>query len=949
MNDISDNNSMPALWRTSLLAGGNAPYLEALYDSYLQDPASIAPCWRAYFDGLAQVNGAHDVSHALIRDAFRQQALQRARPAVAAAGANIEHERKQVRVLQLINAYRFRGHQQAAFNPLETETRADVPDLRLEHHDLSAADLDTSFDTGSLVGPKQATLRVILDILTRTYTGHIGVEYMYITDTAEKRWLQQRLESGRGYPEYAPEVKRRLLNRITAAEGLERYLHTKYVGQKRFSLEGGESLIPLLDGLVQRAGAGGLKELVIGMAHRGRLNVLVNLLGKLPKDLFQEFEGKMERRGDGSGDVKYHMGFSTDIDTPGGPVHVALAFNPSHLEIVGPVVEGSVRARQDRLRDRDGSAVMAISIHGDAAFAAQGVVMETLNMSQSRGYSTKGTVHIIINNQIGFTTSHQRDARSSQYCTDVAKMVDAPIFHVNADDPEAAQFISEIALDYRMAFRKDVVIDLVCYRRHGHSEADEPAATQPTMYRRIREKPSTRVLYAQRLLEQGVIEPTAAEAMLETFNKIMDAGDCVAPNRVIPGTSHYSHGADWRPYLARACTEAIDTGMPITTLRDLSLRLNRLPEGFELHPTVQTIIDNRRKMAAGALPIDWGYAETLAYASLLHQNYAVRLSGQDSGRGTFFHRHAVLYNQKDGEAYVPLRHLAEPQANFLVINSLLSEAAVLAFEYGYATTEPRTLTIWEAQFGDFANNAQVVIDQFISAGEQKWERLCGLVLFLPHGYEGQGPEHSSARIERYLQLCAQENMWVCIPTTPAQIFHLLRRQMLRACRKPMIVFTPKSLLRHRLATSTLEDLAQGQYQTIIPEIDALDDSRVTRVILCSGKVYYDLLDQRRKDQRQDVAILRMEQLYPFPKNLLKQALARYTQVRHYVWCQEEPKNQGAWYTSQHHVLKILGELGWRHGLEYAGRPLSAAPAVGYPALHVQQLRDLVGAALGLSS
>ena len=949
MDDISDNKSMPALWRTSLLAGGNAPYLEALYESYLQDPASIDPSWRAYFDGLARVNGAHEVSHVLVRDAFRQQALQRARPAVAVAGANIEQERKQVRVLQLINAYRFRGHQKAAFNPLETETRAEVSELHLEHHGLSIADLDTTFDTGSLVGAKQATLRVILEVLTRTYTGHIGVEYMYITDTAEKRWLQQRLESGRGYPEYAPDVKRRLLSRITAAEGLERYLHTKYVGQKRFSLEGGESLIPLLDGLIQRAGAGGLKEMVIGMAHRGRLNVLVNLLGKLPKDLFQEFEGKMERRGDGSGDVKYHMGFSTDIGTPGGPVHVALAFNPSHLEIVGPVVEGSVRARQDRLRDRDGDAVMAISLHGDAAFAAQGVVMETLNMSQSRGYSTKGTVHIVINNQIGFTTSYQQDARSSQYCTDVAKMVDAPIFHVNADDPEAVQFISEIALDYRMAFRKDVVIDLVCYRRHGHSEADEPAATQPMMYRRIREKPSTRALYAQRLLEQGVIEPTTAEAMLETFNKAMDAGDCMAPNMVAPGASPYAHGADWRPYLARACTEAMDTGVPIATLRDLSSRLGRLPEGFELHPTVQTIIDNRRKMAAGALPIDWGYAETLAYATLLHQNYAVRLSGQDSGRGTFFHRHAVLYNQKDGEAYVPLRNLAEQQASFLVINSLLSEAAVLAFEYGYATTEPRTLTIWEAQFGDFANNAQVVIDQFISAGEQKWERLCGLVLFLPHGYEGQGPEHSSARIERYLQLCAQENMWVCIPTTPAQMFHLLRRQMLRACRKPMIVFTPKSLLRHRLATSTLEDLARGQYQTIIPEIDALDDSRVTRVILCSGKVYYDLLDQRRKDQRQDVAILRMEQLYPFPKNLLKQELMRYAKVQHYVWCQEEPKNQGAWYTSQHHVLKILGELGWQQGLEYAGRPLSASPAVGYPALHVQQLRDLVGAALGLPS
>jgi 2-oxoglutarate dehydrogenase E1 component len=948
MDELSDNDNkgMAAQWRSSLLAGGNAPYLEELYERYLRDPASVETGWRAYFDGLPRVNGAQDVSHSLILDSFRQQALHAPRAPMVAGSGNVELALKQVRVLQLINAYRFRGHQRAAVDPLEPEKTTSVPDLNLDHHGLSAADLDSVFDTGSLVGPKKATLREILDILTRTYSSHLGAEYMYITDTAEKRWLQQRLEGPRGYPQYPPETKRRLLHRVTAAEGLERYLHAKYVGQKRFSLEGGESLIPLLDGLVQRAGSHGLKELVIGMAHRGRLNVLVNILGKLPKELFQEFEGKAEQRGDGSGDVKYHMGFSTDIQTGGGPVHVALAFNPSHLEIVGPVVEGSVRARQERLNDSEGGQVMAISIHGDAAFAGQGVVMETLNMSQSRGYSTKGTVHIVINNQIGFTTSYQQDARSSLYCTDVAKMVDAPIFHVNGDDPEAVQFVSEIALDYRMAFRKDVVIDLVCYRRHGHSEADEPSVTQPQMYRAIREKPTTRTLYARLLVEQGVIDAQGVDAMLADFNQAMDAGESVAPDLIPRDQVHYAHASDWRPYLARDCTAAIDTGVPAETLRDLSQRLQQLPEGFDPHPAVKTILTNRSKMAAGALPIDWGYAEIMAYASLIHQGYGVRLSGQDSGRGTFFHRHAVLVNQKDGESYIPLRHLAPDQANFLVINSLLSEEAVLAFEYGYATTEPRTLTLWEAQFGDFANGAQVVIDQFISAGEQKWERLCGLVLLLPHGYEGQGPEHSSARIERYLQLCAEQNMWVCMPTTPAQIFHLLRRQMLRACRKPMIVFAPKSLLRHRLATSSLEEMTQGQYQTILPEIDPLDDNQVTRVVLCSGKVYYDLLEQRRQEGRSDVAILRMEQLYPFPKDLLKQELKRYPNVQTYVWCQDEPKNQGAWYTSQHHVHAILSDLGWQGRLAYAGRPLSAAPAVGYPWLHIKQLRELIATALG---
>ncbi|HEX9626222.1 MAG TPA: 2-oxoglutarate dehydrogenase E1 component [Acidiferrobacterales bacterium] len=939
MDERHKPSSLEVLWSTSPLAGGNAAYLEALYERYLENPAGIDPAWRRYFETLPRVNGHDlDTSHAAVRDSFRR--LARAPLAAPVAAGQLE---KQVKVLQLINAYRFRGHQRAQFDPLEPTESEEIPDLTLRHHGLSEADFDTVFETGSLVGPRRASLREIVAVLEQTYCSAIGAEYMYITDTAEKRWIQQRLEGARGRPDYSPEVRRRLLNRITAAEGLERYFHTKYVGQKRFSLEGGESLIPMLDEIVQRSGTHGVKELVIGMAHRGRLNVLVNIVGKTPADLFLEFEGRMKPGTDGSGDVKYHQGFSSDIQTPGGPVHVALAFNPSHLEIVGPVVEGSVRARQDRRGDHDGGEVVPVLLHGDAAFAGQGVVMETFNMSQSRGYATRGTVHIVINNRIGFTTSQHQDARSTLYCTDVAKMVNAPIFHVDGDDPEAVLFVTQVALDYRMAFRKDVVIDLVCYRRHGHSEADEPAVTQPVMYRKIRQKPTTRELYAKRLTDDGVVTAEQAEAELAAYTRALDAGDTVAPSLVRDDSSYYPYRADWRPYLARACNVDIDTRVPLERLRDLASGLQRLPEGFELHPNVAKILDNRRKMAAGALPLDWGCAETLAYATLVTDGYDVRLSGQDSGRGTFFHRHAILHNQKDGAPYIPLRQLAPDQADFLAINSLLSEEAVLAFEYGYATTDPKVLVIWEAQFGDFANNAQVVIDQFISAGEQKWNRLCGLTLFLPHGYEGQGPEHSSARPERYLQLCAEYNMQVCVPTTPAQIFHLLRRQMLLTCRKPLVVMTPKSLLRHRQAVSSLEDLTDGGYHTILPEVDPLDDAAVKRVVLCSGKVYYDLIDKRRADKRDDVAILRMEQLYPFPEEALAAGLKRYPNAQSYVWCQEEPKNQGAWYASQHHVRSVIGR---DTPLDYAGRPASAAPAVGYVPVHVEQQRRLVAEALG---
>ncbi|MDA8420888.1 MAG: 2-oxoglutarate dehydrogenase E1 component [Pseudomonadota bacterium] len=945
MDDSHENPGFRDWLMTSALASANAPYLEELYDAFLRGSESVDPVWRQFFENLPRINGAEvDMPHAAIREHFRGptrgQPLAPALPAAPVLPA--DYREKQVRVLQLINAYRFRGHQCARLDPLEMTPMPDVPELYPAHHGLTEADMETEFDTGSLVGPGKARLRDILDVLQRTYCRAVGAEYMYITDTAEKRWIQHRLESAQGAVTFSGEVRQRLFDRVTAAEGLEHFLHTKYVGQKRFSLEGAESLIPLLDGLVQRGGGHGIREIVIGMAHRGRLNVLVNIMGKTPAELFEEFEGRAHGNVDRSGDVKYHLGFSSNISTPAGPVHLALAFNPSHLEIVDPVVEGSVRARQDRRNDHDGTQVVPILIHGDAAFSGQGVVMETFNMSQSRSFTTRGTVHIVVNNQIGFTTSARRDARSTWYSTDVAKMVGAPIFHVNGDDPEAVLFVGQIALDYRMTFRKDVVIDIVCYRRHGHSEADEPSVTQPLMYRKIREMPSTRALYARRLVDEGFMGPDLPQQSAESYRVALESGARVTLDFIPDEEARYPYASNWKPFIGQGCQSGADTGVAMQMLRDLSSRLGKIPDGFELHPNVMKIYDNRRRMAAGAMPVDWGYAETLAYATLLVQGHSVRLSGQDSARGTFFHRHAAVYSVRDGSAYVPLAHL-EGGTSFAVINSPLSEEAVLAFEYGYATTDPETLVIWEAQFGDFVNNAQVVVDQFISGGEQKWGRLCGLTLFLPHGYEGQGPEHSSGRPERYLQLAAQQNLQICIPTTPGQMFHLLRRQMLQACRKPLIVMTPKSLLRHRLATSSIDELCTGSFRTVLPESDPLVPAEVRRVVLCSGKVYYDLLERRREQKRGDTAILRMEQLYPFPEERLKEELARYSGASTVVWCQEEPRNQGAWYASQHHVRNVMPP---HMQLEYAGRAASAAPAAGYPQLHMQQQRALVAEALG---
>jgi 2-oxoglutarate dehydrogenase E1 component len=940
------NQWMKVLQQTSLLDGGNGAYLESLYEAWLRDPDTVPDNWREYFAGLPRVNGqdSGDILHSELRSEFsRLTGRLRGHRIARLTGARLEHERKQVRVLQLINAYRFRGHQYARTDPLRRTEPELAPEMDLDYHELSEADFDTVFQTGSLVGPDEATLEEILYSLNRTYCETVGAEYMHISSTGEKRWIQQHLESVQSHPHLANEDQRWLLERLTAAEGIERYLHSKYVGQKRFSLEGGESLIPLMGELVDRSGAQGVKEIVIGMSHRGRLNVLVNILGKLPSELFSEFEDAHDRQ-HLSGDVKYHQGFSSNIRTPGGLVHLALAFNPSHLEIVSPVVHGSVRARQQRYGDTDGSMILPVVIHGDSAFAGQGVVMETFNMSGLRGYSTKGTVHIVVNNQIGFTTSHVKDARSTLYCTDVAKMVDAPIFHVNGDDPQAVLFITRVALDYRMQFRKDVVIDLVCYRRHGHNEADEPAATQPMMYQDIRSLPTTRTLYAQCLAAADLVAPDTAEQMAMRYRDQLDAGNSVTPKVLLDQPIAPGVAVNWKSYVGYIWHEDCDTTLNMETLETLAGRLQHLPAGFEPHPRVARVIDDRRKMAAGALPVDWGFAESLAHASLLHDGFAVRLSGQDSERGTFFHRHAVLYNQVDGENYIPLQHIADGQPRFEVFNSLLSEEAVLAYEYGYATTEPETLTIWEAQYGDFVNVAQVVIDQFITSGEAKWGRLCGLTLLLPHGYEGQGPEHSSARLERFLQLCVDHNIQVCNPTTPAQMFHMLRRQMIRPLRRPLVVMAPKSLLRHKDAVSSLDELAHGSFRPVIGEEQLTDLSQVTRLVLCSGRVYYDLHERRQAEDLKQVAFVRIEQLYPFPWRLLRQELGRYPVVREFVWCQEEPQNQGAWYATRHKFEEVIGA---ENKLVYTGRDALSAPAVGYARLHVEQQKALVNSALGL--
>ncbi|MGZ8263232.1 MAG: 2-oxoglutarate dehydrogenase E1 component [Burkholderiales bacterium] len=939
---------MKELQGNSYLFGSNAPFIEALYESYLSDPESVEPRWRGYFDELQRLDeGPADVSHEEIQRRFVELGKRR-RPAVVQATARPLEFEKQFGVLQLITAHRTLGVRHADVDPLGRTEKPHIPELDPAHYGLTEADMDTVFPAGTLVWQREAPLKEILSFLKDTYCRTIGVEYMYMTDMTQKRWVQERLESIRATPQYDAGMKRHILERLTAAETLEKYLHTRYVGQKRFSGEGGESIIPQLDVLLQRAGKAGVQELVIGMAHRGRLMVLVNTLGKMPKDLFEEFEGRHESELL-AGDVKYHLGFSSNVMTPGGPMHVTLAFNPSHLEIVNPVVEGSVRARQHRRRDYEGDQVLPVLIHGDASFAGQGVIQETLNLAQTRGYGTGGTVHIVVNNQIGFTTSDPRDVRSTLYATDVAKMLEVPIFHVNGDDPEAVCLVTEIALDYRMEFHRDVVIDLVCYRRLGHNEQDEPMVTQPLMYKRIAKLPTTRRLYAEKLKSQGVIDENEADEMIATFRKALDGG--YHTNKTILQNYKPPFEVDWTRYKGHKWNELDDTRLPMEKLKALAERITTVPENFRLHPRVQKIIDDRRAMARGDLPLDWGMAEHLAYATLLDEGYSIRLSGQDTGRGTFFHRHSVLHDQNreswDQGTYIPLQHVSDKQGDFVVIDSLLSEAGVLGFEYGYATSSPNELVVWEAQFGDFANGAQVVIDQFIAAGEVKWGRMCGLVMLLPHGYEGQGPEHSSARIERYLQLCADYNMQICVPATPVQLYYVLRRQMVRPYRKPLVIFTPKSLLRHKESISPLEEFANDRFRPVNEDWEAqeIDPSKVTRVIFCSGKVYYDLRAGRKSQGIKNLPLVRIAQLYPFPHDDFKAQIDRYKNATQIVWCQEEPRNQGAWRHIQHYLLRHLLP---HQKLYYAGRDSSASPAAGYKQLHDEQQKALVAQALTLA-
>ncbi|MEY3603033.1 MAG: hypothetical protein RIQ49_65 [Pseudomonadota bacterium] len=921
----------------SYLFGGNAPYIEELYENYLANPGSVPEQWRTYFDRMQSVPSAdgsmqfRDVPHAPIVQSFaersREGSLQPRQMGGDAASA-----RKQVYVQQLIAAYRFLGNRWADLDPLKRQERESIPELEPAFYDFTEGDHANVYSTANtFFGAESMTLRDLMTALRDTYTGSIGAEFMHIADPEQKRWMQQRMESSRGRPSFTVDQKKRVLDRVTAAEGLERYLHTKYVGQKRFSLEGGESFIASIDEVIQRAGSQGVQEIVIGMAHRGRLNVLVNTLGKMPADLFAEFEGK---HADDlpSGDVKYHKGFSSDVTTPGGPVHLTLAFNPSHLEIVNPVVEGSTRARMDRRGDHSGSQVLSVLVHGDAAFAGQGVVMETLNLAQTRHYGTWGTVHLVINNQIGFTTSDPRDSRSTLYCTDVVKMIDVPVLHVNGDDPEAVVYATQIAVDFRQTFKKDVVVDIICFRKLGHNEQDTPSVTQPLMYKKIAQHPGTRKLFGDHLVAQGVVPADYPDQQVTAFRAAMDEGRHTSDPVLTNFKSKFA--IDWSPFLNSKWTDAADTAVPLAELQRLGKRITTVPDGFAIHPLVDRVIKDRRAMAEGKLALDWGMGEHLAFASVLANGYGVRLSGQDCGRGTFTHRHAVLHDQArerwDSGSYTPLQHVADDQGEFTVIDSVLSEEAVLAFEYGYSTAEPNKLVIWEAQFGDFANGAQVVIDQFISSGEAKWGRVTGLTLMLPHGYEGQGPEH--------------HNMQIVQPTTPAQIFHVLRRQMIRSFRKPLVLFTPKSLLRHKEAISSLDDLAKGSFQLIIGEADkSIDPKKVKRVVVCSGRLYFDLLAARREAERDDLAIIRVEQLYPFGQKAFEAEVKRYAAATDWVWAQDEPQNQGPWFYIQHHMQDAFKD-GQR--LIYAGRPASASPAVGYYDKHYAQLKELIATAFG---
>lgn len=928
--------SMQTLLESSGLFGANACYLESLYDQFLKAPATLEPGWRAYFEKLVAQDKrtGSDMSQAALNRTLTQWQA-RSRHAPFAAQINDQTTEQAIALTELMQAYLTQGHFSAHTNPIAPCPPDFLPALRWEAYPALAASENKRFAfEGQHLTPSQ-----ICAHLKSIYCGPIGAEFMHLRDRAEHKWIQKRLASAKAV-QLNTDEKQRILKQLITADGLEKYLGNKYVGKKRFSIEGADALIPLVRTINARACKNGVQEIVMGMTHRGRLNILTNVLAQPTEVLFAQFEGTKDY-GMMSGDVSYHMGYASDVDTPCGQIHLSLAFVPSHLEAVTPVVMGSVRARQHRRQGRCDE-VMAVSIHGDASFAGQGIIMESLQMSKTRAYGTGGTIHIVINNQVGFTTSSTDDSRSGYYCTDIAKMIDSPVFHVNGDDPEAVVFVGNLAADYRACFHKDVFIDLVCYRRLGHNEADEPSATQPVMYQTIRRHPVPYRIYAERLIAEKVCTSAEVESMVQNYRDALDAKKSLRKTHNDSVTSR--NRANWKPYFDQHWTAPADTRFDSKQLLSLAEALEKLPEGFIVQRQVKHTLDARKKMRQAALPIDWGYAETLAYASLLKEGYPVRISGQDCRRGTFAHRHAVLHEQETGAEYTPLCHLPGKQAIFQIYDSLLSEFGVVGFEYGYSTTEPRALVIWEAQYGDFANGAQVMFDQFLSSARQKWGVFSGLVLFLPHGYEGSGPEHTSARLERFLQLCAQENLQVCIPTTPAQMFHLLRRQILRSYRAPLVVMTPKSLLRNKQVNSSLAELSEGCFHCVIPEIDPLPTQQVDRLIICSGKVYYDLLKQRREQKNHKIAIVRMEQLYPFPEDIIRQVLNAYAHVQDIVWCQEEPENQGAWEIIIRSALQKC--LQKNQSLRYVGRPASAAPAAGYMALHKKKQSALIAAALG---
>ena len=863
------NESMKELWGSSHISAGHAAYLEDLYETFIHDPDNLSKEWLDFFTSLPKhPNSNGEISHQKIIKEFKN--LSRSK-VISKTKKSVDE--RQGKVIRLIQSYRNRGHLKAKLDPLGMMERRVIEDLGIEFHGLSHEDLDQEFYTDTFTDSKKLTLREILKRLEEIYCGNIGIECNHILDSNERRWFQKKFESKLKDYDFSKKQQLNIYERLNSAEGLAKYLSAKYPGMKRFGIDGAEALVPLIESVIQDCGSMGASQICFGMAHRGRLNLLVNVLGKLPSELFSAFDEDFELEGASTGDVKYHLGFSSNFETPGGEVHVSLFNNPSHLEIVDPVVIGSVRARQDRIGDKDRSKVVPVLLHGDASFSGQGVVMESLQMSQTRGFNVGGTIHIIVNNQIGFTTSNIQDSRSTDYSSDVAKIIQAPVIHVNGDDPEMVINAAKIACKYRNKFKKDIVIDLFCYRRRGHNEADDPSATQPLMYEKISKHPSVLSQYEDFLKEEGILTLEKAKKIKSDYRKSLEGGEVVAKNLSINPNDELWF--DWEPHLDVKWWPKVKTSFNKKSFKELGQNIANIPKTFNLGSQASKIFEDRKKMTSSEIPINWGYAEIMAYASLLKEGYPIRITGQDVRRGTFSHRHACVFDSKTGMGYIPLSEIAnQKDTRFDIYDSLLSEEAVLGFEYGYSATWPSGLTIWEAQFGDFVNGAQVVIDQFIVSAQHKWDRLSGLVMLLPHGYEGQGPEHSSARIERFLQLCASENIQVCVPSSPKQIFHLLRRQAIRKMRTPLIVISPKSLLRSPNAVSSLDDLTDGSFDCVIDD-KIKEPNKVKKAIMCSGKVFYELLQKRDEEKRDDIALIRIEQLYPFPYDDLEEILTKY--------------------------------------------------------------------------